>query len=75
MIAASAYGGGLSRLEAALMFDAWYLKLVQTWDNLTTSAAAKASETRYQATSAKMAADQTAKAQKKTLEAKPTYGP
>jgi hypothetical protein len=71
MIAASAYGGGLSCLEAALMFDAWYLKLAQTWDRLTTSEAAKASETRYRASAAKIASGQIDKAQRKAREAKP----
>jgi hypothetical protein len=65
MIAARAYGGGLSWFEAAPMFDAWYLKLAQTWDRLTTSEAAKAPETRYQAVAAKMASDVFAKAQRK----------
>jgi hypothetical protein len=53
------------------MFGAWYLKLAQTWANLTTSEAAKAYETRYQASAAKMAADQIDKAQKKAREGKP----
>jgi hypothetical protein len=31
------------------MFDAWNLKVAQTWDRLTPSEAAAASEARYQA--------------------------
>jgi hypothetical protein len=57
------------------MYGAWYLKLAQTWANLTTSEAAKASETRYQATSAKIAADQIDRAQKKAREGKPGVRP
>jgi hypothetical protein len=57
------------------MFDAWHLKLAQTWDRLTTSEAAKASETGYQAVAAKMASDVFAKAQRKAREGKPKVRP
>jgi hypothetical protein len=57
------------------MFDAWYLKLAQTWDRLTTSEAAKASKTRCQAVAAKMASDVFAQAQRKAREEKPEVRP
>jgi hypothetical protein len=45
------------------------------WANLTTSAAAKASESRYQASAAKMASDLIDKAQRKGREGKPGVRP
>jgi hypothetical protein len=49
--------------------------VTRMWATLTTSEAANASETRYRATSAKMAADLIDKAQRKAREGKPGVRP
>jgi hypothetical protein len=77
VLAAATYDGGLSCSEVGLMYDtetiAQHLKagVARMWANLTTSEAAKAYETRYQAGAAKMAADRIDKAQRKAREGKP----
>jgi hypothetical protein len=47
--------------------------VARMWANLTTSAAAEASEARYQAAAAKIASDLFDKAQRKAREGKPPY--
>jgi hypothetical protein len=75
---ASNYGGRLSCSEVAFMYAiARHLKAGATrmWANLTTSAAANASEAHYRATSAKIASDLFNKSQKQAREGKPGVRP